>query len=147
MIYANGSYTLKNCTFVDNKCNNGSVFSANAQLFNCIVTADNQINPTAASYTYYATNCIWNASGKDLLVGEGNITDLADDAAIKFAGKGDDPYSIGIKSPARDKGVNVLGYTMDDRDLIGNPRLPREGLLEIGCYEYQMTPGLMLLLR
>lgn len=140
-----------NCTIADTKSklngNQGGVFGSGARLVNCIVTADNQVNPTAASYTYYATNCVWNASGKDLLVGENNITDLANDAAIKFVGTGDDPYSIKLNSPARDKGVNVRGYTKADGDVIGNPRLSREGLLDIGCYEYQVTPGLMLLLR
>ena len=145
-----GGGEFYNCTIVGNKSkrssNQGGIFGSGARLVNCIVTANNEVN-VDASYTYYATNCVWNASGKDLLVGEGNITDLADDAAIKFVGTGDDPYAIGIKSPARDKGANVRGYTKDDRDLIGNPRLSREGLLDIGCYEYQMTPGLMLLLR
>ena len=148
-----GANSYYNCTFVGNTSLNvsgvnGGVFSNGAKLINCIVTADNQVNPTAASYTYYATNCVWNASGKDLLVGENNITDLANDAAIGFVGgTGDDPYAIQKNSPARDKGANVLGYTKKDHDLAGNPRLSFDGLLDIGCYEYLKTPGLMLLLR
>ena len=123
-----------NCTFVGNTSFGASVFSAGAQLFNCIVTADNGVSATAS---FTASHCIWNANGKGNLVGEGNITTLANDAAIKFVGLGDDPYAIMLDSPARDKGDNVLGYAAADRDLAGGSRLVRA--LDIGAYEYQIA--------
>ena len=138
-----GTGPYHNCTFVGNTSKNDSVFSANAQLFNCIVTADNHVSATAS---FNASHCVWNANGKGNLVGEGNITDLADDAAIKFVGEGDDPYSIGKDSPARNMGVNVRGYTRNDPDLAGKRRLC-EDLLDIGCYEYNPVMGLMFLFR
>ena len=103
---------------------------------------------TGGGFTYYATNCIWNASGRDTcLDGTGNNTTLANDAAIGFVGgTGDDPYAIGKSSPARNTGVNVRGYTRKDPDLAGRRRLC-EDLLDIGCYEYNPVMGLILLLR
>lgn len=62
----------------------------------------------------------------------------------KFAGNGD--YQLTRKSPLCKKGA-LLGWTANDTDLAGSPRL-RDGMIDIGCYECWLPiPGMMLLVR
>lgn len=57
------------------------------------------------------------------------------------------PYAIRRWKKTLGQGLNDVGFTADDLDRAGNPRL-RDGELDIGCYQCMIPPsGMVLLFR
>ena len=65
-------------------------------------------------------------------------SEIADPAALRFAGVGEDPYSVGRRSPLVGAGLPGA-WTSADTDIRGNPRV-RDGEVDVGCYQCWSSP-------
>ena len=137
--------TLVNCTVTGSKnggINGGSQAATGYQtrIVNTI-SYDNVGNDIVADVL--ATNSLWGTvrSGKHVY-GEGNFPEVAESP---FKERDGNPYSLRKKSDAVDNGL-PLGWTKDDVDLAGKCRWIGKGV-DLGCFEYEPSIGLMLLLR
>lgn len=148
--------TLENCTFADcsvkrfqnasNPVNTVYLISAAGTVRNILGCAFEEIGAVDGSET------LWNflrgsaASSVRNCCFEGETKygiDGADGTKINF--KENEPYHLRVISSCRDAGQGQ-GWMTDATDLDGNPRVFGKKV-DIGCYECQVGPGLMLLVR
>ena len=144
---ASAAAKVENCTIVDNTLDGGCCASAGlrlaaaANVVNCIVWGNGgtpkggewmlgNISNVTASVTCTCT--------APLVDGEGNIDE---DPRLKVK-KG---YLIKSSSPCVNAG-DPTGWTADDVDLLGNPRLRKGSTIDMGCYQATLQ-GLMLLVK
>lgn len=160
----NGSPRLINCTVADNTGGSTatapthSVLPPGAVAINCIL-ANNQPRDISggetskgATHCPTMTNCLWvtqnatNAATKAVI--DRFATNCKALSGPKFIGAGDHPYMIKSSSPARDEGYEDEGVraAVGDFDLAKGTRKMFK-VIDIGCYEVQKLPGLMLLVR
>ena len=139
---------VENCTIVDNTLDGiggegaGIRLTAASGVTNCIVWANGGKPTTASEWTLgnvsNATATVSHTCSTPLVEGEGNI---ADDPRLKVK-KG---YLIKSSSPCVNAG-DPTGWTADDVDLLGNPRLRKGATIDMGCYQATLQ-GLMLMVR
>ena len=138
--------SVENCTIADNVLDGACCESAGVHLtgassvVNCIIWNNGgtptggewmlgNVSNTAATVTYTCT--------MPLAEGAGNI---AEDPKLKV-NKG---YLVKSSSPCVNAG-DPTGWTEDDVDLVGNPRL-RKDKIDMGCYE-NICKGLQVIIR
>lgn len=160
----NGSPRLINCTVVDNTGGSTadkplhSVLPPGAVAVNCIL-ANNQPRDISggetskgATHCPTMTNCLWVTQNATNAATKAVIDRFATNCKAlfdpKFIGAGDHPYMIKSSSPARDAGYEDEGVraAVGDLDLAKGTRRMFKAI-DIGCYEVQKLPGLMLLVR
>ena len=138
---------VENCTIADNTldgacCEGAGLRLKNASsVVNCIVW-NNGGTPAGSSDRMSGnisneTASITHTCTTPLMAGEGNT---AADPKLK-AKKG---YLIRDSSPCVNAG-DPTGWTADDVDLLGNPRL-RKGKIDMGCYQAALQ-GLLLMVK
>lgn len=127
-----GSYnsTLVNCTLTGNAASShGSGISCGAA-YNCIIYDNLHDNWDTTFYPYYAPSIAYSCT-TPLPGGPGNI-----DAAPLFVSAENLMLSFG--SPCIDAGCN--DFVQGETDCGDHPRI-RNGLVDMGAYEYQFEPG------
>ena len=161
-----------NGTFIGNYCTSGavsdSIIGSSCVAINCLFYQNRAHNVTyndmamrkttnaGVCLNPWATNCIWTAettySDAHTKAAYARTKDCkcipADRIKILFPGEGDRFYELKGKSPARDggyEGDGILDY-VGDFDLAKGTRKMFKAI-DIGCYEVQKLPGLMLLVR
>ena len=98
------------------------------------------------------TNCLWTTQNASNSTTKAVIDQFATNCKAlrnpKFIETGDHPYMIRSSSPARDEGYEDEGVraAVGDQDLAKGTRRMFKAI-DIGCYELQKLPGLMLLVR
>ena len=160
----NGSPRLINCTIADNTGGSTattpphSVLPPGAVAINCIL-ANNQPRDisgykgaSTGTHCPVMTNCLWVTQNATNDAAAAVIAEFATNCKAlrnpKFIGTGDHPYAIRSGSPARDggyEGDGILDYVGDFDLAKGTRRMFKA--IDIGCYEVQKLPGLMLLVR
>lgn len=161
-----------NSTFIGNYCTSGavsdSIIGYSCVAINCLFYQNRAHNVTyndmamrktkndGVCLNPWATNCIWTA---ETVYSESMKTECyartkgckcipADKIKILFPGEGDRFYELRGRSPARDggyEGDGILDY-VGELDLAKGTRRMFDAI-DIGCYELQKLPGLMLLVR
>lgn len=161
-----------NSTFIGNYCTSGavsdSIIGYSCVAINCLFYQNRAHNVTyndmamrktkndGVCLNPWATNCIWTA---ETVYSESMKAECyartkdckcipADRIKILFPGEGDRFYELKGTSPARDggyEGDDILDY-VGDLDLAKGTRRMFDAI-DIGCYELQKLPGLMLLVR
>ena len=146
---ASNYFKFESCTVTGNRTETGTVgginiagcgTTANTWVKNCVVWGNEgpegavQLNADAAkvSYSCYPEADPTNANGN-----------TPDDPKLRTVKR----YR-GYPSPAGScyEAGNATGWTVDDVDLSGAPRL-RDGKIDIGCYQAVPLPGLLLMLK
>lgn len=158
--YAPSDYV--NCTFVKNTGWFYTGFATNVTSVNCAYFSNTNGNGTASAISWGTakvtdsshniavtfTNCCFGAlSNVGEIYGTGNRTGVENP---RF-NAGQDPkrpyYEPRRSSALSGAGTNSIGFTDDDVDLAGAPRL-RDGEVDIGCYQCWFDPiGLILMVR
>ena len=161
-----------NCTFVGNYCTSGavsdSIIGSGCVAINClfyqnrahgVTYNDMAMRKTAKDgdcLNPWATNCIWTA---ETVYSESMKTECyartkgckcipAEQIKILFPGEEGRFYELRGRSPARDGGYDGDGIPdyVGELDLAKRPRKMFDAI-DIGCYELQKLPGLVLLVR
>ena len=161
-----------NCTFVGNYCTSGavsdSIIGSGCVAINClfyqnrahgVTYNDMAMRKTAKDgdcLNPWATNCIWTA---ETVYSESMKTECyartkgckcipAEQIKILFPGEDGRFYELRGRSPARDGGYEGDGVPdcVGELDLAKRPRKMFDAI-DIGCYELQKLPGLVLLVR
>ena len=161
-----------NSTFIGNYCTSGavsdSIIGSSCVAINCLFYQNRAHNvtyndmamrktkSTGVCLNPWATNCIWTA---ETVYDESMKAECyartkdckcipADQIKILVPGEGDRFYELKGRSPARDggyEGDGILDY-VGELDLAKGTRRMFNAI-DIGCYELQKLPGLMLLVR
>ena len=147
MTVTSAAAKVENCTIVDNTLDGGCCASAGlrlsaaANVVNCIVWG-NGGTPKGGEWMLgnisNVTASVTCTCAAPLIEGEGNI---AEDPKLK-AKKG---YLIRSSSPCVNAG-DPTGWTADDVDLLGNPRLRKGSTIDMGCYQATLQ-GLLLMVK
>ena len=144
---ASNYFKFESCTVTGNRTETGTVAginiagcgtTANTWVKNCVVWGNEgpegavQLNADAAKVSY---SC-WPEATRE----NGNTPDDPKLRTVK--------RYRGYPSPAGScyEAGNATGWTVDDVDLSGAPRL-RDGKIDIGCYQAVPLPGFMLMLK
>ena len=145
-VYVYHGVVVRNCTIVNNTANNGGGIYYNAlwgdKAYDNIIWGNTakqnpEINPVSDQYyAGWMNNCSTGAVGENT-----SENDLRSDPLFQNAAKGD--YRLRAYSPCRNA---AWGKPTTAVDLDGNPRL-RYRKLDIGCYECQIGPGMMLMVK
>ena len=153
------SATVRNCTLVSNVLKGGSyrgILNAASVAVNTVFI-DNEPNiyrntgdPNGSKFLM--TNCVWNVQSltnatMTAWLAECSVNGrLVAEPKMKFSPEM--PYLPLYGSPLRDKGYSDEAYrsAVGEKDLAGNARYMFKGI-DVGCYECQKMPGLMLLVR
>ena len=126
-VFAKG--TVTNCIFADNDA--------------CVCSDEIFSQKNASAVT--VKNSVYRSGGVTIINSKTLAELEADGTPLKFVGTGDDPYQLKRTSYGVDGGADV-GYTDEDTDLLGNPRVVRSAV-DLGCYEYMPRIGLLLMVR
>ena len=142
---------VENCTIADNAYRYlAQNFKAGQTFVNCAIVRNKSLGGSASDLAMYNStkfcfsNCVWNVQGgwnyvtRDEAYVDGENQVLGAGIDPKFVGKGEHPYSLGLKSPLREYGM-VLDWMAYATDFAGNARL-RDGKVDVGCYECWLTP-------
>ena len=164
-IYTDGTSDVKieNCTFANNSVTatsdaaKSSVIlpsSANAKNYvkNCVFwgnldkSGTSRVTSTSKAGNAVFENCVADVSGltgvtqlsPSPFVGSGNYT---------LAKKVSDGQGGRMTNPCLGAGKKLDWMTKDSKDLAGNPRLRGDDIVDLGCYELYVTPGLTLFVK
>ncbi len=138
---------MVNCTIASNTCgkSTGGASGVGGWFRNCLI-ADNLPNDIG-EYSELSS-CVWVSGGS--AAASINHNCQVDSSQIRFAAADrQHPWGFGLKrrSAATGWGDNALAdFTDRDVDLAGSPRL-RGTDLDVGCYSYLATRGLMIFVR
>ena len=153
--------SLNNCTLIGNVKNdnryraiiNTSSVAINTVFIGNIPEAYKNPSDSKGSY-FYSTNCVWtaqnqtNAAFDTWMAQYSSNWRLIAPGKLKFSAEPGEEYHPLYGSPLRDKGWCTDEYLnrFGGKDLDRNPRYMFKGI-DVGCYECQKMPGLMLLVR
>lgn len=131
-----------NCTVVSNKLSTSTVLTDDGALgvTNCIFAAN--VRTGSGSDFSFKTD-VPTACNRNLADTEVPGWLCEPDAAKIFADPAAQNWHLSVSSPARDSGVRRINLPATDLD--GNPR--EMGRVDLGCYEYPVGNGTMLLVR
>ena len=161
-----GTYAISSCAAVIN-CTvldqTGRGLGGGCYL-NCVAQKCSNYDIYGTSISYF-TNCVYSTVRADIapgtanFVGEGCATTAAAPAKpvpgitygveVPFEAPGAGYPHGGLPQKSSylvDHGSDLAGFTRKDRDLAGGRRVCKN-IVDIGCYEYQSLPGLMLIFR
>ena len=131
---------FENCTFASNTAssNGGGVYadSSTVGVTNCIFYGNTESGGAANAYS---------AGESATFEADGCLEENAD-PGFKDAANGD--YTLKRSSVCRNAGINA-DWMVDAIDLSGNARInAKDGnVVDIGCYEFLQSPGLMIFVR
>lgn len=143
---------IRNCTFIDNYLRNGerSIANTGVTLWNCVLA--NRTRDLYQQQLPRMTNCVWTSQSATnaafevalALVSAGGR--LIANNRLKFSPEAS--YVPLYGSPLRDSGISDEDYLAEvgPQDLAGADRVAFGGI-DIGCYECQKRPGLVLIFR
>ena len=106
-------------------------------------------NSTPNNYANKAPNSFADKTGENKLMQCAEPKFVCQDARTMEKYPDEPLWSLSLQSPLLGKG-NPLGFTADDLDLAGRPRLREDGALDVGCYQCWIRPkqtGLMLVIK
>ena len=153
--------TVYNCTIVTNSAggNGGGIYMGDAtyghaKVYNTVFidntkgtgTADDIAIANKESYADDVSNC----AAFTAIAGSDNVPLARTDSIFTDAANGD--YTLAMNSVLINKGLN-FDWMVGASDIRGNarkfPRIRKDGvnIVDIGCYEYWIAPGLLLLVR
>ena len=157
---ANKTIQFVNCTFANNRVSNMfwgfSAENKSATAINCIFDENYTPGGTRRDFSFSGgnyiklVNCLVGSSrtSGSLYYPEENT--LTSDYPRFDSANAAHPYSLKRSSPARRRGL-VLDWMADATDLRHDeafPRLDKEGLVDIGCYQCWLEPvGICLTIR
>lgn len=148
---------FRNCTFANNRHGHQTRCIANYNCM-CVNTAFYgnvpEVYASADDRVPVMTNCFWSAQDSTDPAAQARIDavsvggGLLAQSKFKFAGTGDDPWSIRSGSALRDSGWSDMDYlrAVGEEDLAKGVRV-KFSAIDVGCYEVQRRPGLVLLLK
>ena len=146
--------TVRNCTFVGNRNYGGpAAFSRNASgVFENCIFADNYKGSSGtticnlSSTTRVTYSCFWPEQ-EGIAASESAHILVADPLFVNAA---EGNYRLQFLSPCRNVGKNGT-WKASSPDLDGNPRIynfgHKNGIVDLGCYENQMSTGLKIYMR
>lgn len=147
---------VESCTFAGNRAGDmgGAVRATeteNSLTINCLFADNASGNSTTAadcdiSPEAYRNSCVSNCYSKANSFPAEALNIGGGDPLFADAAKGD--YRLQKKSPCVNAGTNQVWMT-GARDLQNSRKVNRimEDVVDIGCYEYRMPPGLLLWVR
>ncbi|MFA7174302.1 MAG: choice-of-anchor Q domain-containing protein [Kiritimatiellia bacterium] len=138
-VYAVRGSKLYNCTVANNS--GYGLYYKNTSATNCIVYFNKLGNYVVL--TDPMAYCCTTPPQTNWATGDGNITN---EPSFVNTAAGD--FQLNRNSPCINAGTNGV-WTATGFDLAGNPRIDKaSGLVDIGCYEYQLPyRGTILLLQ
>ena len=150
------------CTFVSNICMKGlygalNVSGANeARIRNCIFWKNRSAYAASSIYGQFGVSSTgdemyWSCCSQYgfLDASHGNLNGTSNSPLDPgFANIAEDNWSLDKESPCIDAGVNQAWMVgaHDIRNLRKFPRIAN-GTVDIGCYEYRLTPGMMFIFK
>lgn len=163
-----GRGLVSNCLFVNNVGGSSTIFVNGAGTIESTTIADNSPDSGRALYSYESGSnsaVVRNTILASNFIGQDEVSepwqcrisyccvfghDVAGVGMINANPKLDSHYALRCGSPCIDAGING-DYTADSKDLAGNPRIRNFGRIsarvDIGCYEYLLGRGLVILFR
>ena len=151
IVWLSGSAVMENCTVVDNEDRGKSGcavhLEGSAKAVNTVFSGNTTPNRTSSGYLPNLVRSGSSTVQTSVFVGSeayGATSRVADDAGFAGAANGD--YHLKPTSKACRNWGTFLDWMDGATDLDGNPRIVGKAP-DIGCYECQVGPGLILLFR
>ena len=158
--YAFNSCVAVNCTVLDQT---GGGFGG-GRFLNSVAQNCSTYDIQGNGHSYF-TNCVYSTVRAAIAPGTANFTGEGCATTAAAPAKPAPGITYGVEVPFEassaaypygglpqkssylvDHGSDLAGFTRKDRDLAGGRRVCKN-IVDIGCYEYQVPSGLMLLLR
>ena len=151
IVWLSGSAVMENCTVVDNEdCGKAGCavhLEGSAKVVNTVFSGNTTPNRTISGYLPNLARAGSSTVQTSVFVGSeayGATSRTADDAGFVDAANGD--YHLKPTAKACRNWGTLLDWMDGATDLDGNPRVVGKAP-DIGCYECQTSPGLILILR